>query len=296
MPSGAATCVHAHPLTLPSERAIDSMPRVAIDCFHEHLEPIPDGVSIVAIDVIRATTTAITAAAMGRRVFPAGSIEASVRLAADLDRPILAGELGGVQPYGFDLQNSPTQMLALEDSARPIILLSTSGTRLIAEAVQHGVTYICCLRNTEAQALHLAAGGSDVLILGADSRGEFRDEDQLCAARIARFLLAAGYGPADTDTEAVIARFGDAPDDAFIEGRSARYLRDTGQDRDLAFVLEHVNDLRSVFVVEDKQVRELSATAQDRPGKAIEQQAGPQGQEWNGVIEGEPGRLADATK
>src|SRR4051794_22795354 len=77
-----------------------SMPTVAIDCFHEHLEPISPDTAIVAVDVIRATTTAVTAAALGWRVFPAGSIEASVRLAADLDRPILAGELGGVQPYG----------------------------------------------------------------------------------------------------------------------------------------------------------------------------------------------------
>jgi 2-phosphosulfolactate phosphatase len=234
------------------------MPRIAIDCFHEHLEPVPDGVSIVAVDVIRATTTAITAAALGRRVYPAGSIEASVRLAADLDRPILAGELGGVQPYGFDLQNSPTQMLTLEDSLRPIILLSTSGTRLIAEAVRHGTTYICCLRNTEAQARHLAEEGRDVLILGADSRGEFRDEDQLCAARVARSLVAAGYEVSDERTEAVIERFGDAPDDAFVEGRSARYLRDTGQELDLGFVLEHINDLQAVFVVEAGEVRELT--------------------------------------
>ncbi|HEV2998884.1 MAG TPA: 2-phosphosulfolactate phosphatase, partial [Solirubrobacteraceae bacterium] len=105
------------------------MPKVAIDCFHEHLPAVAEETAIVAIDVIRATTTALTAVACGRRLYPAGSIEAAVRLAADLDRPILAGELGGVQPYGFDLQNSPVQIEALEGSTRPIILLSTSGTR-----------------------------------------------------------------------------------------------------------------------------------------------------------------------
>src|SRR2546423_7331591 len=100
------------------------MPTAAIDCFHEPLaSPGPDEV-IVAVDVIRATTTAVTAAAIGKPLYPAGSIEAAVRLAADLDRPILAGELGGVQPYGFDLQNSPTQIAALDESTRPIILLS----------------------------------------------------------------------------------------------------------------------------------------------------------------------------
>ncbi len=236
------------------------MPSVAIDCFHEHLDPVAPDTAIVAIDVIRATTTAITAVALGRRLYPAGSIEAAVRLAADLDRPVLAGELGGVQPYGFDLQNSPSQIEALEESPRPVILLSTSGTRLIAEAVQHGVTYVSCLRNAAAQAAHLAANGRDVLILGADSRGEFREEDQLCAARIARVLLTGGYSVADRLTQEIIESFGNAPDNAFLEGRSARYLRDTGQQEDLDFVLEHIDDLSLVFVVEQGEVRTAPAT------------------------------------
>src|ERR1700676_3394040 len=142
------------------------MPRVAIDCFHEHLAPVAADTAIVAVDVIRATTTAITAAALGWQVYPAGSIEAAVRLAADLDRPILAGELGGVQPYGFDLQNSPTQMEALEEASRPIILLSTSGTRLMAEASAVATTYVACLRNVGALSRHLTELGRDVRILG----------------------------------------------------------------------------------------------------------------------------------
>jgi 2-phosphosulfolactate phosphatase len=235
------------------------MPSVAIDCFHEHLPPVAAEKAIVAIDVIRATTTAVTAVAMGRRVYPAGSIEAAVRLAADLDRPILAGELGGVQPYGFDLQNSPCQIQAMEESSRPIILLSTSGTRLIAEALRHGVTYVSCLRNARASAAHLAGQERDVLLLGADRRGEFREEDQLCAARIARALVESGFSAADSPTREVLTRWAEAPDDAFLEGRSARYLRDTGQADDLAFVLEHVDDLSAVFVVEQGEVRELAS-------------------------------------
>jgi 2-phosphosulfolactate phosphatase len=234
------------------------MPSVAIDCFHEHLAPVPAETAILAVDVIRATTTAVTAVALGWRVYPAGSIEAAVRLAADLDRPLLAGELGGVQPYGFDLQNSPTQMLLLEPSERPIILLSTSGTRLIAEAVRHGVTYVCCLRNAAAQARYLLAQDRDVLILGADSRGEFREEDQLCAARIARELTGDGYSVADRPTREVLERYADASEDVILGGRSARYLRDTGQDEDLEFVLGHVDDVDGIFVVEQGEVRPLA--------------------------------------
>ena len=237
------------------------MPRVAIDCFHEHLAPSAPGTAIVAIDVIRATTTAVTAAALGLQIYPAGSIEAAVRLAADLDRPLLAGELGGVQPYGFDLQNSPCQMEALGARTRPIILLSTSGTRLIAEAASRGEVFIACLRNVAAQAAHLAISERDVLILGADSRGEFREEDQLCAARIASGLLRLGYRIEDGATEAIHSRWATAPDDAFLDGRSAHYLRDTGQEDDLRFVLEHVDDLSDAFTLQQGAVRPLSRAA-----------------------------------
>jgi 2-phosphosulfolactate phosphatase len=235
------------------------MPKVTIGCFHEHLPPVAREATVVAIDVIRATTTAITAVAAGHRLYPAGSMEAAVRLAADLDRPILAGELGGVQPYGFDMQNSPCEMEDIQDTSQPIILLSTSGTRLMMEAADRGVCYAACLRNASAQARHLAQAGADAVILGADSRGEFRDEDRLCAARIARVLVEAGYSVADRFTAEVLERWGAALDDAFLQGRSAKYLRDTAQEHDLEFVLEHIDDLSSVYAVTSGEVRELAS-------------------------------------
>jgi 2-phosphosulfolactate phosphatase len=231
------------------------VPSVAIDCFHDHLEPVSDGTAVVAVDVIRATTTAVTAAVLGHSLYPAGSIEAAVRLAADLERPLLAGELGGVQPYGFDMQNSPSEMAALQERDRPIILLSTSGTRLVAEAAGRGPTYLACLRNSRAQADHLAAQERDVLIMGADSRGEFRAEDKLCAARIGGRLAQLGYRTDGRATAAVLDRWADAPDDGFVDGPSARYLMDTRQDADLRFVLEHIDDLDDVFTVEQGMVR-----------------------------------------
>jgi 2-phosphosulfolactate phosphatase len=231
------------------------MPKVTIGCFHEHLPPVARKSTVVAIDVIRATTTAITAVATGKRVYPAGSIEAAVRLAADLDRPILAGELGGVQPYGFDMQNSPCEMEELGDASRPIILLSTSGTRLMMEAASRGACRAACLRNAGAQAAQLAREGADAVILGADSRGEFREEDRLCAARIARPLLEAGHSAGDRLTAEIIERWGDAPDDALLQSRSARYLRETAQEHDLEFVLEHIDDLAATFSLADGELR-----------------------------------------
>ena len=211
------------------------------------------------MDVIRATTTAVTAAAIGRRVYPAGSIEAAVRLAADLDRPILAGELGGVQPYGFDMQNSPTQMEALEHSERPIILLSTSGTRLMAEAMRRAATYPGCLRNVDrARGTSGRAGTRRSRPRCGQPRRVPRGGPAVRGARRARAGRRRLYASADRLTEEVIERWGDAGADAILEGASAKYLRDTDQHDDLSFVLERIDDLSEVFVIEQDEVRPVA--------------------------------------
>ena len=222
---------------------------LTIDCFHEHLAGADGDTAVIAIDVLRSTTTATTAVARGRRCFPAASMEDAVELASRLDHPLLAGELGGSLPYGFHVQNSPAEMDRRNDAERPMVLLSTSGTRLMREAADRGPTYAACLRNAAAQARHLVGRHDRVRLLGADARGEFREEDQLCCAWIAARLVDSGYEPGDELTEHVLERWADAPHDAFIGGRSSSYLRDTGQQHDLDFVLSHVDDLDSVFPV-----------------------------------------------
>ena len=229
-------------------------PAVAIACSPRRPPKLEGETAVVVIDVIRATTTAITAAAAGHRVFPVCSASAALRTAAGLAAPILAGEIDGIQPLGFDLHNSPSQMLMLASSGRPIVLLSSSGTRRMREAAHRSPTYACCLRNVTAQADHLAALYCNVLIVGVDTHGEFRDEDRLCAARIATRLLEHGYRVLDGQTRDTIARFGTAPDHMVVRGRSARYLRETGQDEDLAFVLDHIDDLDVVLRVCDPAI------------------------------------------
>src|SRR5215471_6166363 len=167
--------------------------RVVIDCFPERVEAYRNGYAIVAVDVIRATTTAVTAVALGRRCFPTPTLEAAVPLAAKLPNPLLVGELGGSMPYGFDLNNSPADLEHRTDIHRPMILLTTSGTSVICGAQEWQAMYVACLRNYSAQIAYLAAHHPKVAVIGAGTKGEFREEDQLCCAWIAEGLLAAGY-------------------------------------------------------------------------------------------------------
>lgn len=243
---------------------------VVIDFLPESARRYGTGWAVVAIDVIRATTTAVTAAALGRRCFPVPSIEAALPVAAVLDRPLLVGELGGNMPYAFDLTNSPAQVAARDDVGRPMILLSSSGTQLIHNAAQADAVYLASLRNYGALAAHLAARHPRVAVVGAGTRGEFREEDQRCCALVAQGLVDAGYRAEDDFTAQTLERWRGTPVDAWQESRSVEYLRRSDQLRDLDFILAHVDDLDTVFAVEDGEVVERRAVsgAPVRPRRA----------------------------
>ena len=63
---------------------------VIIDYLPESAIQYQVGYAIVAIDVIRATTTAITAVSMDRKCYPIPTIDDVIPLTSRLDNPLLA--------------------------------------------------------------------------------------------------------------------------------------------------------------------------------------------------------------
>src|SRR5664279_4973193 len=120
---------------------------VVIDCFPESVTRWRDGYAVIVVDVVRATTTAVTAVALGRRCFPVATLGEAFTLADKLDNPLLVGELQGSMPKGFDITNSPTALVARTDLHRPVVLLSSTGTRLCQAALQCVAAFPACLRN-----------------------------------------------------------------------------------------------------------------------------------------------------
>lgn len=117
----------------------------------------------IVVDVIRATTTLCVQFERGcAQVLVAGSI-AAARAAADLTpsgadgaRPLLAGEVEGVAPRGFDHGNSPAEFSALDLSGQTILFATTNGTRALHAAAGGAHVLVGSLRNCAAAA-HLAA-------------------------------------------------------------------------------------------------------------------------------------------
>ena len=225
---------------------------VVIECAAEGPLQYDASHAAVVIDVIRATTTAITSVASGRRCFVARDIDDARALAEALVDPIVAGEVAGVTPEDFELRNSPALVAELPDVHRPLVLLSTSGTPLMT-AFAPNTTYVASLRNYTAQGEHLASNHRNVAVVGAGSRGTFREEDALCCAWVARALVDSGYRPVG-DTEALVERWRGASAEDILESASVEYLRRSDQLDDLAFILDHVDDLDTVFAVEGQEI------------------------------------------
>src|SRR5579859_6657292 len=226
---------------------------VLIDFFDRHLPRLPEDCAIVAVDVVRATTTAITAATLGRTCFVVPTLTMAFELARRVRNPLLAGEQQGVVPPNFHLDNSPAEIAVRVDVDRPLILLSSSGTRLCHAAAKFKVPLLASLRNYPAVAEYVERF-DNVALIGAATNGEFRQEDQLCCAWIAARLLDSGYSPANAATREIVKRWRNGSVTAWLGGKSAAFLRCTGQSADLEFILSHVGDVSSAFMLRGAEV------------------------------------------
>lgn len=228
-----------------------------IDCYAENREAYPPEYAVIAIDVIRSTTTATTALYLGRYVYPAVNADEALMLAPTLKDPLLVGEMGGHVPYGFHLTNSPVQVMALSNvqagyftnSRRPLILVSSSGIPLVMNSINNTAVYLSCLRNYKSVAKYAAERHSKIAIIGAGTRGEFRREDQIGCAWLGKQLQALGFKAEDKRTEELVDKWDGCGTETIREGNSAKYLSQSGQVHDLEFILHHVDDLTVVPVL-----------------------------------------------
>jgi 2-phosphosulfolactate phosphatase len=234
---------------------------VVVDFLPECVSRYRPGWAVVAVDVIRATTTAITAAAAGRQCFPVPTVEAALALAQELENPLLAGESGGKMPAAFEMDNSPAELAGRSDIHRPLILVSSSGTKVIYEAACCEAVYLGCFRNHSFVAGYLAERHSHIAVIGAGSLGEFREEDQACCAWIAGALMRFGYLPASAQTNDVVVRWRNAAPDDVLCSRSVDFLKRTGRLKDLDFILAHIDDVEAVFPVRNGEVKMIQEPA-----------------------------------
>jgi 2-phosphosulfolactate phosphatase len=215
---------------------------VRIDAFPEAAYRCLDRDAIVAVHVISATTALVSSAAAGRATFVVPNVKSAYELSERLGDALLAGEVGGVVPEGFELPASPTA-LAAASGKRPAVVLAPPGTQILVNASAAPAVYVACLRNISATVGTIASAHPRVAIIGAGQGGDLRCEDQLAVARLAQGLMDQGYEAENPFTVDLVTRWAKVGTGLVALGRSAEQLRRAGRARDLEFILAHVDDV-----------------------------------------------------
>ena len=145
------------------------------------------GAIAVVIDVLRATTTMVTALAVGATaIHPCAEVDEAKKLADSLPagKTLLAGERGGVMVPGFDLGNSPREYTAKVCNGQTIVLTTTNGTRALARAFEAERVLIAAFVNFSAVCEQLLRDPRPAHIICSGYEGEPALEDTLLAGAL----------------------------------------------------------------------------------------------------------------
>ena len=146
----------------------------------------------IAVDVLRATSTIVTALSAGAEAVQVFSdLDKLLQVSEDWspDKRIRAGERGGSMVEGFDFGNSPLECTSERVGGRRLFISTTNGTRAL-QCVQAAATVLAAaLINRQAVVQHLLETNPEtVWIVGSGWEGSFALEDTVCAGAIAASL------------------------------------------------------------------------------------------------------------
>jgi 2-phosphosulfolactate phosphatase len=145
--------------------------------------------TVIVIDVLRATSTMITALSMGcKGIIPVETVLQAKQLHKEGD--LLGGERFCKKIPGFDYGNSPLEYSHADITGKRIIMTTTNGTRGIQKSSKAEHVLAGSLLNGKACAAAAADFRRDIVILCAGTQDVFSLEDGLCAGQIVDELLA----------------------------------------------------------------------------------------------------------
>ncbi|MEW9669602.1 2-phosphosulfolactate phosphatase [Ammoniphilus sp. 3BR4] len=154
--------------------------------------------TVIVIDVLRASSTVVTALAHGaNEVIPVETVGQARQFHGN--QYLLAGERYGKRIAGFPYTNSPTELSSTPLADSSLVLTTTNGTRAIQKSLKAEAVLIGSFLNGRACAELAQQFRRDITILCAGSRQKFALEDGLAAGYILSFLLTKIPDPCIND-------------------------------------------------------------------------------------------------
>lgn len=152
-----------------------------------------EGLDVVVVDVLRATTTIAYAISRGAKVLPLA--DAALARTHAGTGAILVGEHLGKRLDGFDCNNSPTELAAFDLANKTVVIATTNGTKAVAACAGAHRIFAGALTNAPALARFLCRDGElarDLAIVCAGrSTGALASEDLLGAGAVIAGVIAA---------------------------------------------------------------------------------------------------------
>lgn len=175
----------------------------------------------VAIDVIRAFTTAAFAFAAGTRdIVLVGEVEEALALRERFRGSRVMGEVGGLKPDSFDFGNSPAALIGLDLNGRRLIQRTSAGTQGVVRSTQAEALMASSFVCASATVRHLrrqAPGSVTFVVTGVGFHAD-GDEDAACADYLAALLR--GESP---DVAPYLRRVRDSTDGRFFDELPPRF-------------------------------------------------------------------------
>jgi len=198
------------------------------------------GKTTVVIDVLRASSTIITALSNGaKEIVPVGTVEFAVKVSGGIfgGQTLLGGERNTKKIEGFALGNSPSEYTTEIVSGKSIVFYSTNGSRAIVKAKYSANLFLCSFNNLNVVAKHLKKLNEDVIILCSGNNNFFSLEDSVCAGMLINELAAGNKKTELTDSStsamALFKAFGKNIFKMLTETDHGRLLINNGFEADL---------------------------------------------------------------
>jgi len=202
--------------------------------------------TVVIIDVLRASSTMITALQNGAKgVIPVGDMNDASKISHNLDAKsfLLSGEKDGIKIQGYDLGNSPLEHSRDIVTGKTIILNTTNGTKAIKRAGLADTIFIGSFLNLKFLVEHLNQLEGEIVLVCAGWKGRLSLEDLLCAGNII-YELTSGQLPQHARDGAKVAfglyeKFGNDIEGSIKSSNYANRLKDIISEDDLSFCCQH---------------------------------------------------------
>jgi len=219
--------------------------------------------TVVVIDVLRASSTIITALTNGaKEIVPVATVEFAVKVSGGMfgGKTLIGGERNTKKIDGFAIGNSPFEYSREVVENKYIVYFSTNGSKAIVKAKFAGELFICSFNNLSAVSKHLINVNKDVEILCAGNDNLFSLEDSVCAGKLIKKIKKKNKKLEISDSgSAAVAlcdRFGDDIFTMLKNSEHGQILLENGFEKDVKYCSE-INNSTCIPVMDGKVIKAL---------------------------------------